>query len=126
MGTFFDARTSRFRQRGRPFCERGAVAGVEPRCESRGLGEGLEHGFPFSIAVLDAVAVVEQSQVGDEAFKDFLLPALIGLITEVDAAAEGLDGVDGAEFAHLKDAGAGGAIWIIGEPGEGFWCRPIG
>ena len=71
---------------------------------------------------------MEKADFAEHAFGEVVLPFLGGAVTEVDAAAEGFDGVDGAEVVGLEGAAAlraGGGELGEGEgrEGEGFARR---
>jgi hypothetical protein len=72
----------------------------------------FQGGAPFNIDVGDGEFVVEGFQAGVEMFVHVALPLVAGGIAEEDSAAEGADGMDGAEFARLEGAGAGVLVEI--------------
>ena len=65
-------------------------------------GEGAEALAPFYVEVWDVEVVVEALQAGVELFVLVVLPLGGGGVAEEDAAAEGADGVDGAEAVELE------------------------
>jgi hypothetical protein len=67
---------------------------------------------PFEVEVGNGELVVELAEPGVEDLILVVLPVGAGGVAEEEAAAEGADGVDGAEFVYLEGATLAGPFWI--------------